>query len=49
MIQLALAWALHEPRTNCVLVGGRTTAHLDQAFAAAQLDVPDLLRELDAA
>lgn len=31
---LALAWALRQPGVSTVLVGGRTTAHLDQAFAA---------------
>jgi aryl-alcohol dehydrogenase-like predicted oxidoreductase len=31
---LALAWALHQPGIDTVLVGGRTPAHLDQAFAA---------------
>lgn len=32
--RLALAWALRQPGITTVLVGGRTTAHLDQAFAA---------------
>jgi acyl dehydratase len=31
---LALAWALHQQGIDTVLVGGRTPAHLDQAFAA---------------
>jgi 1-deoxyxylulose-5-phosphate synthase len=47
--QLALAWALHQPRISCVLVGGRTPAQLDQALHARTLVVPELLRELDAA
>jgi len=34
---LALAWALHQPGIDTVLVGGRTPAHLDQAFAALEL------------
>lgn len=37
--RLALAWALRQPGVTTVLVGGRTTAHLDQAFAAR--DFPD--------
>lgn len=36
--KLALAWALHQPGVASVLVGGRTPAHLDQAFDA--LDLP---------
>ncbi len=43
---LALAWALHEPGVACVLVGGRTPAHLDQAFAALSFDDTALLSEL---
>lgn len=31
---LALAWALRRPGVSTVLIGGRTTAHLDQALAA---------------
>ena len=43
---LALAWALHQPGIASVLVGGRTPAHLDQAFAALAFDVPELFAEL---
>ncbi len=43
---LALAWALHQPGIASVLVGGRTPAHLDQAFAALDLDNPTLFAEL---
>lgn len=43
---LALAWALHQPGIDTVLVGGRTPAHLDQAFAALEFDDPALLAEL---
>lgn len=43
---LALAWALHQPGIDTVLVGGRTPAHLDQAFAALEFDDPVLLAEL---
>jgi aryl-alcohol dehydrogenase-like predicted oxidoreductase len=43
---LALAWALHQPGIDTVLVGGRTPAHLDQAFAALDFDDPVLFAEL---
>lgn len=43
---LALAWALHQPEIAAVLVGGRTTAHLDQAFAALDFNDPALFAEL---
>lgn len=43
---LALAWALHQPGIDSVLVGGRTPAHLDQAFAALDLSDPSLFAEL---
>jgi aryl-alcohol dehydrogenase-like predicted oxidoreductase len=45
---LALAWALHQPGVASVLVGGRTTAHLDQALAAEAFDEPAIFAELDA-
>lgn len=45
---LALAWALHQPGIASVLVGGRTPAHLDQAFAALDLDDAALFAELTA-
>jgi aryl-alcohol dehydrogenase-like predicted oxidoreductase len=48
MTQLALAWALHQPEIAAVLVGGRTTAHLDQALQACSFPAPGLLRELEA-
>lgn len=44
---LALAWALHAPGLDSTLIGGRTTAHLDQAFAALAFDDPALFAELD--
>jgi aryl-alcohol dehydrogenase-like predicted oxidoreductase len=44
--KLALAWALRQPGVRSVLIGGRTTGHLDQAFAAMELDEPALLAEL---
>jgi aryl-alcohol dehydrogenase-like predicted oxidoreductase len=48
MAHLALAWAMHRPGVTSVLVGGRTPAHLDQAFAALALDDPALFAELEA-
>lgn len=47
MAHLALAWAMHRPGVTSVLVGGRTPAHLDQAFAALALDEPALFAELE--
>jgi aryl-alcohol dehydrogenase-like predicted oxidoreductase len=43
---LALAWALHQPDVDTVLVGGRTPSHLDQAFAAREFRDAALLAEL---
>ena len=34
MVQLALAWVINRPGITSVLIGGRTTAHIDQAFEA---------------
>ena len=48
MAHLALVWALHQPDISSVLIGGRTPAHLEQAFAALAVDDPGLLAELDA-
>ena len=45
---LALAWALHQPGVASVLVGGRTTSHLDQALAAQAFDDPAIFAELEA-
>lgn len=39
MIQLALAWAINQPGITAVLIGGRTTAHIDQAFKAEALTI----------
>lgn len=49
MAHLALAWAMHRPGVTSVLVGGRTPAHLDQAFAALALNEPSLFAELESA
>jgi aryl-alcohol dehydrogenase-like predicted oxidoreductase len=45
--RLALAWALQQPQIATVLVGGRTTAHLDQALHALAFSAPNLMQELD--
>jgi len=45
---LALAWALHQPGIDTVLVGGRTPAHLDQAFAALEFSDAAILDDLTA-
>jgi aryl-alcohol dehydrogenase-like predicted oxidoreductase len=37
MIQLALAWVINQPGITSVLIGGRTKAHIDQAFQAEAL------------
>jgi aryl-alcohol dehydrogenase-like predicted oxidoreductase len=37
MIQLALAWVINQPGITSVLIGGRTTVHIDQAFQAEAL------------
>jgi aryl-alcohol dehydrogenase-like predicted oxidoreductase len=37
MIQLALAWVINQPGITSVLIGGRTTSHIDQAFQAEAL------------
>lgn len=47
MAHLALAWAMHRPGVTSVLAGGRTPAHLDQAFAALALNEPALFAELE--
>lgn len=47
VVQLALAWALHQPVAS-VLVGGRATAHLDQALAALNFNDPEIFAELEA-
>jgi aryl-alcohol dehydrogenase-like predicted oxidoreductase len=44
---LALAWAMHQPGTSSVLIGGRRPAHIDQAFAALAFNDPALFAELE--
>ena len=43
---LALAWALHQPGIDTVLIGGRSPAHLDQAFSALAFNAPAIFEEL---
>jgi aryl-alcohol dehydrogenase-like predicted oxidoreductase len=49
LVQLALAWALSQPEVATVLIGGRSPAHVDQAFAALEAaadgDVHRVLQE----
>lgn len=45
---LALAWALHQPGIACTLIGGRTPAHIDQAFAAFDFADENVWAELSA-
>ena len=47
MTQLALAWAMQQPQIATVLVGGRTSAHLDQALQAQSFSALEVIRELD--
>jgi 1-deoxyxylulose-5-phosphate synthase len=46
MVHLALAWALHQKDVSTVLIGGRTTAHLDQALKALELNDENIFAEL---
>ena len=39
MIRLALNWAIHQPGITSVLIGARSTSHLDQALDAAAADI----------
>ena len=47
MAHLALAWALHRPGVSAVLIGGRAPRHLDQAYAALELNDTALFAELE--
>ncbi|HBE42308.1 MAG TPA: hypothetical protein DDW27_14090 [Bacteroidales bacterium] len=46
-VHLTLAWALHQKGVSSILIGARTTAHIDQAMAATAFDVPDIFNELE--
>jgi aryl-alcohol dehydrogenase-like predicted oxidoreductase len=46
--QLAIAWTLANPAVDATIVGTRDPSHVDDAVAAADLDVsPDLLGRID--
>lgn len=40
-LRLAIGWVLKNPAVDTVLVGARSTAHLDNAIAAEAMDLPD--------
>lgn len=44
---LALVWALHQPYTTSVLVGGRSIEQLKQVFPALSFYDPDIFNELE--
>ena len=44
MINLALAWVIGQPGVTSMLIGCRTTAHVDQAFEADQMGLAPALR-----
>jgi aryl-alcohol dehydrogenase-like predicted oxidoreductase len=44
---LAMAWALHQPQTDSVLIGGRSTSQLDLATEAIKFYTPDIFSELE--
>ena len=48
--RMALAWAARRPFTAAAILGATTTAQLENALGAAELDLPgELLADLDAA
>ena len=44
MVQLAMAWVVGQPGVTCVLVGARSTSHIDQAFEAEATGLSEGLR-----
>jgi aryl-alcohol dehydrogenase-like predicted oxidoreductase len=44
---LAMAWALHQPQTDTVLIGGRSTAQLDLVTEAMKFYHPGIFAELE--
>ena len=47
MVRLAMAWAMTHPAVTSVIVGARTTAHIDNALEAYDMGMdPDLRAEL---
>ncbi len=45
MVQLALAWAIGQPGITSVLIGCRTTSHVDQAFQAEEMGLTQEIRD----
>ena len=45
MVQLALAWAIGQPGITSVLIGCRSTSHIDQAFQAEEMGLTQELRD----
>jgi aryl-alcohol dehydrogenase-like predicted oxidoreductase len=41
MSSLAMAWALHQPQVDALIIGPRTTAHVDEALAALDVALDD--------
>lgn len=46
-VELALAWAVHQPWIDLILVGGRTTAQIDQTLQTQAWHASEALAELD--
>ncbi len=46
-IHLALIWALNQPGIKSVLIGGRNTSQLEQAFTAKQFNDKEVLADLN--
>lgn len=44
MVRLAMAWAMAQPAITAVLVGARSTEHIDNALSAAQMNLDFRLR-----
>jgi aryl-alcohol dehydrogenase-like predicted oxidoreductase len=48
LAQLAVAWTLHNPAVHVAIVGTRDPKHIDEALAAADLDLDDeVMRRID--
>ena len=45
MVQLAMAWAIGQPGITSVLIGCRTTSHIDQAFQAEEMGLTQEIRD----
>jgi len=46
-VHLALAWAMHRKGVASVLIGGRTTSHIDQALEAMEFNSREIFDELE--